>query len=82
MNDKYYYSFRDNIDKCIHGTGDIFASVFTGAATLGKNHQKALDIAVNYTSDCIEVTLPHFDEAWYGTSFELCIDKLIKYVKE
>ena len=81
VNDKFYYSFRNNIDKTVHGTGDIFASVFTGAAVLGKNYQDMIDIAVNYTVDCIEATLPHFDESWYGSSFELCLGKLIEYVK-
>lgn len=79
---EFYFSFEENIDRSVHGTGDIFASVFTGAAVLGKPLQRILDIAVKYTVDCIKATLPEIDEMWYGTCFELCLGKLIEYVKE
>lgn len=78
----FYSSFGENVDQHFHGTGDIFSSVFTGAAALGKPLQKCLDIAVGYTLDCIKATIPHFEETWYGSCFELCIENLIKYVKE
>lgn len=80
-NNKFYYSFRNHIDRSVHGTGDIFASVFTGAVTLGMSIQQALEISVGYTVDCIEKTLPNFDEMWYGSAFELCLGDLIDYVK-
>ncbi len=79
--DKFYSSFRNNIDHYIHGTGDIFSSAFTGAVALGKDLQSSLDISVNFTVDCIEATLPCLEEMWYGTCFELCLGKLIEYVK-
>ena len=82
VNDKFYYSFGSNFDRTVHGTGDIFASVFTGAVTLGKSLPQALDIAVRYTHDCIEKTLPCFDEVWYGTCFESCLGQLIEYIKD
>lgn len=78
VNDKFYYSFNENIKCSVHGTGDIFASVFTGAVTLGKDIQQTLDIAVNYTLECIKATVPYFDETWYGSCFELCLAKLIE----
>ena len=80
-NDKFYYSFGRHIDRHMHGTGDIFASVFTGAVTLGKTLQQALDLSVKFTADCIEATLPEADELWYGTCFELCLGKLIEDIK-
>ncbi|MDE6424555.1 MAG: pyridoxamine kinase [Ruminococcus sp.] len=79
--DTFCYSFGEHISRSVHGTGDIFASVFTGAVTLGKDVQTALDIAVNYTVECIKATIPHFDEMWYGSCFELCIGKLIDMIK-
>lgn len=82
VNNRFYYSFRNNIDCAIHGTGDIFSSVFTGAVVLGKTLQQSLDIAVNYTVDCIEATVPHLEEMWYGSCFEPCLGKLIQYVNE
>ena len=81
-NDKFYYSFSKSVDKTVHGTGDIFASVFTGAVTLGKSLERSLNIAVRYTYDCIEATLPCFDEMWYGTCFEACLGNLITYLNE
>lgn len=79
--DEYYFSFGKHVDRQLHGTGDIFASVFTGALTLGKSVQQSLDIAVKYIADCIDVTMPCADEMWYGSCFELCLGKLIEYVK-
>lgn len=77
--DSFFFSFRDNVNRSMHGTGDIFASVFTGAVTLGKNLEQALETAVAFTFDCIEATLPYANEVWYGTNFESCIGKLIEY---
>lgn len=77
--DSFFFSFRDNISRSMHGTGDIFASVFTGAVTLGKSLDQALETAVAFTFDCIEATLPYADEVWYGTYFESCIGKLVEY---
>ena len=79
---KFYFSFGRNVDYRFHGTGDIFASVFTGACSLGMNIQQCLDISVKYTLDCIEATIPHLKEMWYGSCFELCLGKLIEYVKK
>ena len=50
--------------------------------TLGKSPSEAVDLAVRYVSDCIEATLPEFDEEWYGSCFELCLGKLAEYCKE
>ncbi len=77
--DEFYVSFGKHIERQLHGTGDIFASVFTGAVTLGKNIQQALDMSVKYISDCINATMPCLDEMWYGSCFELCLGKLIEY---
>ena len=80
--DSFSFSFSRHVDRQIHGTGDIFASVFTGAVTLGKSPSEAVDIAVKYVSDCIEATLPEFDDEWYGSCFELCLGKLTEYIKK
>lgn len=79
---EFYFSYSKHIDRYLHGTGDIFASVFTGAVTLGKSLQQSLDMSVKYISDCIEATMPCLDEMWYGNCFELCLEQLIGYVKE
>ena len=80
--DKFYFSFDKNVNYRFHGTGDIFSSVFTGACALGMDIRQCLDIAVRFTLDCIEATVPDLKEMWYGSCFELCLGKLIGYVKE
>lgn len=79
---QFYFSFRDNINRTMHGTGDVFASVFTGAVTLGKSLEQALEMAVDFTFDCIRETLPVADDIWYGSCFEPCLGKLISYVNK
>ena len=81
-NDRFYFSFDKNVNYRFHGTGDIFSSVFTGACALSMDIQQCLDIAVKFTLDCIEATVPNLEEMWYGSCFELCLGKLIGYVKE
>lgn len=50
-----------------HGTGDIFASVFTANYLLGKGIRNSCDIAANFVADCIRKTdKDHF----YGVNFE------------
>jgi len=74
--DTFCYSFGESFDRTVHGTGDIFASVFTGAVALGRELSRALDMCVGFTHDCIEATIPEFDRTWYGTCFETCLGKL------
>ena len=80
--DTYCFAFGEHVNRQMHGTGDIFASVFTGAVALGKSLPQALDLSVKFTTDCIKATLPVADEVWYGICFELCLGDLIKYVNE
>ena len=80
--DEFHFEFGRHINRQMHGTGDIFASVFTGAVALGKDLRQALELSVRFTVDCIEATVPYADEVWYGSCFELCLGKLIDYVKE
>ena len=81
VNDEFKSAFCHHVNRQLHGTGDIFASVFTGAVTLGKDLGESLNLAVRFTSDCITATLPHADEVWYGSCFELCLGDLIHMIK-
>ncbi|MBR4361131.1 MAG: pyridoxamine kinase [Ruminococcus sp.] len=78
--DEFCSAFGPHIDRQLHGTGDVFASVFTGAVTLGKDLSEALGLAVRFTSACITATLPHADDVWYGSCFELCLGDLISWL--
>ena len=79
--DEYYYYRAENIDRNFHGTGDTFASVFCGAITKGFDIKRALEIAVDFTVECIKATLPEADNHKYGVKFEECLPSLIEKIK-
>ena len=62
------------------GTGDIFASAFTGAYLQDMSIVKAVQIASDYTLQCIRNT---FDQPahWYGVKFETALPYLIDQLK-
>lgn len=70
-----YYEHK-RISKGCHGTGDVYASTFTGALLSGFSTFEAAKIAADYTVLCIEKTV---DDAshWYGVKFEKAIPELI-----
>lgn len=65
-----------------HGTGDIFASTFTGALTLGFSEFEALKIASEYTASCIDATVKDPGHRFYGVNFEEKIPYLIKLISK
>jgi len=78
-NGELSYYEHDKLGKGCHGTGDIYASAFTGALVRGKSAFAAAKIAADYTVKCIEVSQK--DEAhWYGARFEPVLAELIKAV--
>ena len=84
---KFYEAYREHIPEQMHGTGDVFASVLSGALIRGASIEQAITIAVNFTTDTIIATvddlhhLPHDIAPWYGVEFEACMDKLVAYVQ-
>ena len=70
---------------CAHKTVvrllQTIASVFAGAITKGFPIRRALEIAVNFTVECIKATLPEADLHKYGVKFEECIPSLIEKIK-
>ena len=69
----YYY--HEKLDKSCHGTGDIFASAFTGALVRGKTPLEAARVAGNFTLAGMKCTAP---DHWYGTQFEKAIPVLLE----
>ena len=74
-----YYE-HDKIAKGCHGTGDVYASAFTGALMNDKSVFDAAKIAADYTLKCIINTQAHPDH-WYGAMFETALRDLIDMVK-
>ena len=65
---KWY--FHKKMPQSFHGTGDIFASVFTGALMRGLPFEKAYALAGDFVVEAIKNTLSHPDYNWYGVDFE------------
>jgi pyridoxine kinase len=56
-----------------HGTGDIFASAAVGSLMRGQSVENALAVAVDYTHECIRLTMEDEDRRTYGVNFEEAI---------
>ncbi len=74
-----YYKHK-RINRGCHGTGDVYASAFTGALLNGINPFDAARIAANYTVRCIENTITDTTH-WYGVKFETALSSLIEEIK-
>ncbi|MBO5009520.1 MAG: pyridoxamine kinase [Clostridia bacterium] len=70
-----YYE-HNKVSKGCHGTGDIYASAFTGALMNGKEIFEAAKIAADYTVKCIINTQGDPDH-WYGAKFETALGDLM-----
>lgn len=71
---RFYHHNR--VGKSYHGTGDIFASCFTGSLLQGKDLYGAVKTAADFTCRCIENT--HAAPAhWYGVKFETALPWLM-----
>ena len=71
-----YYSHH-RIDRTCHGTGDVFASVYIGAALQGVPAFEAAKLAADFTVSSIEATVA-YPEHWYGMRFETQLPALIQ----
>lgn len=70
-----YYE-HNKVSKGCHGTGDIYASAFTGALMNDKDIFEAAKIAADYTVKCIINTQGDADH-WYGAKFETALRDLM-----
>lgn len=80
-NRKYSYYEHEKLPNSCHGTGDIYASAFTGALVRGKTAYEAAKIAADYAVECIKKTA-ELDNHWYGAAFEPVLGKLIAAINE
>lgn len=78
---KYKYYRHKKIANGCHGTGDVYASAFTGALMRGKTSYESAVIAADYVVRCIEAT--QGDQShWYGVKFEMELGYLINMIEE
>ena len=70
--------FHKKMPQSFHGTGDIFASVLTGALMRGLTLQQSYSLAGDFVVESIKETLSHEDYNWYGVDFEAAFPYLIE----
>ena len=76
--DKFFEYYNEKVPVSFHGTGDIFASAFTGAVMNDMSVCDALKVAVDYTLECIKKTMADEYYNWYGVNFEEAIPEYVK----
>ena len=65
------------LENSCHGTGDVYASAFTGAYMQGFATYEAAKIAADYVVKCMMNTLDDKSH-WYGVKFETALPALIQ----
>lgn len=78
VEDKFVSAFNERVPGKFHGTGDIFASVLTGALVKGFPLLNALELSVDYSLESIKATIVDSDARPYGVNFESAIPMLVK----
>jgi Pyridoxal/pyridoxine/pyridoxamine kinase len=80
--DTFSSYFHDKIAQTFHGTGDIFASVFTGAYLRGLSFEESYSLAADFVVESIKETMRHENHNWYGVDFEAVFPYLIKRLEK
>ncbi len=73
LSGRYSWYFHKKISTSFHGTGDIFASIFTGAVLSGFSVENSYKLAGDFVVKAIEKTIDHPDYNTYGVDFESVI---------
>lgn len=80
--DSYFSYYNDRLPVQYHGTGDIFASATVGALMRGHSVESSLSVAVDYTLECIKLTLNDENRRTYGVNFEEALPYYIERLKK
>ena len=76
--DDISYYFHEKVHETFHGTGDVFASVFTGAMVRGVSFSDAASLAADFTVEAIKETMKEENYHTYGVDFEKALPYLMK----
>ncbi len=80
--DEYFSYFNEKLPTSFHGTGDIYASSALGAMMRGISIEKSLEIAVDFTLECMKETMRDENHRFYGVNFELALPYYIELIKK
>ena len=69
--------YTERIDRDSHGTGDCYASAFTGSLMQGKSLNEAVSLAAEFVSMAIIKTMDDEDHR-YGVKFEKALPVLVR----
>ena len=78
VKDEFFSYVHRHINVSFHGTGDVFSSTAVGALTAGRSLPEALQIAADYTVDCIQLTMDNPEHVNYAVEFERGLPALIR----
>lgn len=77
---KTEYYFTRLLEYSAHGTGDVYASVFTGALLCGLSMYESAALAADVVVYAMEKTHPDKTH-WYGVKFESAVPYLVERLK-
>ena len=80
-NGRISWYFHKKMPVSFHGTGDIFASVLTGALVRGLSLEKSYALAGDFVVQSIKQTLSHDDHNTYGVDFEAAFPYLLRKLR-
>lgn len=72
------YAFSHRIGGEWFGSGDLFSASLLASLLGGAELSLALQVAVDFTADCIRRTREAGDDGRFGLKFEACLPKLIR----
>ena len=76
--DSFFSYFNERLPVSFHGTGDVYASATVGAMMRGYTVEEALEIAVDFTLECMKKTMADKDHRFYGVNFEEALPMYIE----
>ena len=78
LSDTFDAYFTEKIPVSYHGTGDCFASCFSGAVLQGKTMADSLRLACDFIAECLRLTMADPERRDYGVNFEEALPVLIR----
>lgn len=75
--DTFHAYFHEKLPVSYHGTGDCFASCFTGALARGQSLDDAIRLASDYIVSCLKLTMADPDRRTYGVNFEQALPMVL-----
>lgn len=75
--DTFHAYFAEKLPVSYHGTGDCFASCFSGALTRGQSLDEAIKLSADFIVACLKKTLADPVHRTYGVNFEEALPLVI-----